>query len=290
MVLAAAAAAMATLGADCDGDVVQDPTFRDWCGDTLCAWTLESGKIARAPTWSTTDLGVAFVDQGTAISQVTAENQATCLLFTTTADIDPTAQMTLTVDFDNDGTTDVTQALGATDWHRVQTLIATPAGYDGITFRLTKAGTGAAVLAEMRIQSTTGCVPAHATTPRSLGEACAYATDCSAGLFCSDAGICAQCSAEVACPAGTTCRSLSVLLAPQCSPGERLGAAGAPCIFADDCASDACAGAALTTGNFAAEPPDADFMSLCTAPASLCAKLDAGEPCGCFLVHGGSCL
>ena len=40
-----AAFGLVTLGGDCDGDIVQDPTFRDWCGDTLCAWHLDAGAV-----------------------------------------------------------------------------------------------------------------------------------------------------------------------------------------------------------------------------------------------------
>ena len=118
--LVAAAASLTALGADCEGNVVQDPTFRDWCGSSLCAWTLDSGRIQRVATWNPDDFGVAFLDAGTQISQVTQENQATCLLFKTVADIDPEAQMTLLVDFNNDDTIDFQGPLGATDWHQVQ--------------------------------------------------------------------------------------------------------------------------------------------------------------------------
>ena len=124
--LLAAAAALTALGADCEGNVVQDPTFRDWCGNSLCALTLDSGRIQRVPTWNPDDFGVAFLDKGTQISQVTQEKQAECLLFTTVADIDPAAQMTLLVDFNNDGVIDFTGPLGATDWHQVQAEISAP--------------------------------------------------------------------------------------------------------------------------------------------------------------------
>ena len=47
--LVARVSASATLGGDCEGDIVQDPTFRDWCGDSLCAWHLDAGHVAQAP-------------------------------------------------------------------------------------------------------------------------------------------------------------------------------------------------------------------------------------------------
>src|ERR1700722_11117192 len=149
--------AATTLGADCDGDIVQDPTFRDWCGDVLCAWHLDTGSVAPAPTWNANDLGVSFVDTSTQISQVTTESSAQCILFTTVADIDPSAEMSIAVDFNSDGTFESTTTLGSTQWQRVQTEITAPPAYQGITFVLRKAGSGTAILAEMRIQSVTGC-------------------------------------------------------------------------------------------------------------------------------------
>src|ERR1019366_146131 len=152
------------------------------------------------------------------------------------ADIDPAAQMTLLVDYGNDSTMDFQQVLGATQWHKVQTEIATPRGYSGITFHLRKEGTGTAVLAEMRIESTTGCVPLHATTPVPLNAGCFYATDCAPGLFCDPSEVCLQCSDKVACPGSTACQARSPFLPRQCGPGQGLGQSGAPCIFDDDCA------------------------------------------------------
>jgi hypothetical protein len=298
VIVATAAVAMATLGGDCDGDVVQDPTFRDWCGATLCAWTLDSGHIAQVPTWSTSDLGVAFRDQGTEISQSTTESEASCLLFTTTADIDPAAQMMLLVDYDSDGTIDVTQSLGATDWHRVQTELTTPLDYRGITFHLQKQGpaSATAVLAEMRIQSTTGCAPPHATTPQLLGERCFYATDCAAGLVCED-GACAQCSvSQGSCPSGAACARRFSYFPAQCGPGQHRGESGAPCVFDDDCASGSCRGASLfelallnPDAGATEPPPDADPMSFCQLPPGECQAIDAGEPCGCTVIQGGAC-
>ena len=149
---------------------------------------------------------MSFLDTGTQISQVTQEHDAKCLLFTTVADIDPSAQMSLLVDFNNDGTIDFQGPLGATDWHQVQAEVTAPKGYDGITFHLRKEGTGTAVLAEMRVVSTTGCAAPAPHAPFRLGESCVTASDCSAGLFCTTDGFCAQCGAAASCPDGVTMR------------------------------------------------------------------------------------
>ena len=242
----AAAVALATLGGDCEDNVVQDPTFRDWCGASLCSWTLDSGQIQRVPTWSADDLGVSFVATGTQISQVTTEHDATCLLFTTTADIDPAAQMTLLVDFNNDGTIDFQAPLGAADWHQVQAEVTAPKGYDGITFHLRKAGTGTAVLAEMRVVSATDCKAPAAHAPFRLAESCVTTADCAAGLVCTADGLCAQCGDTAACPDGVACETRA-FRAQQCGPGQGLGKPGDPCTTPADCASGACDGSSVTS-------------------------------------------
>lgn len=285
--IAVAIAAAAALGADCEGNVVQDPTFRDWCGDSLCAWTLDAGKVARVPTWNENDFGVSFLDRGTQISQVTPENQAPCLLFTTTADIDPSAQMSLLVDFDNDGTIDFQGPIGATQWRKVQTEITAPPRYDGITFHILKQGTGTAVLAEMRVVSTTGCVAPPSISRLFLGEPCTADAQCSIGLVCSSDNRCAQCDDQRPCAGGLACAS-PALQAKQCGPGQQLGLPGAPCAVAADCASNACDGASLVSLATLFDAGDSGCPT--DVPCEIDAALDGSMgACACVLNHGGTC-
>jgi hypothetical protein len=288
--LVVAAASLATLGADCEGNVVQDPTFRDWCGSSLCSWTLDSGRIQRVPTWNPDDFGVAFLDTGTQISQMTQEDQATCLLFKTVADIDPAAQMTLLVDFNNDGTIDFQGPLGATDWQQVQAEISAPPVYNGITFHLRKEGSGTAILAEMQVLSTTGCAPAAPLDlpPAPLGGRCARNADCTGGLVCATGGQCAQCDDDTPCPDGLTCET-AVYQASLCGPGKAAGKTGDPCALPDDCASNVCEGASVSS--VAAIFGDLD-AGCPTAPphCNTGVPIDSGAAiCGCFLNHGGTC-
>jgi len=242
----------ASLGDDCDGDIVQDPTFRDWCGASLCSWKTDFGQIARVPTWNAEDFGVSFLDNGSAgteISQVTQENQATCILFTSVGNIDPTADMTVSVDFDNDGTIDYTAPLGTATWQTVQTEITAPPRYQGITFFVKKNGTGTAILAEMAIQSRSGCTAAAPPLENlHLGDPCSSSGECSQGLVCPEwvdggAQFCGQCDDQTPCPGGVACQQRSVFLPLQCGPGLGLGQGGAPCIANSDCASGTCDGA-----------------------------------------------
>ena len=292
--LAVLAFGLATLGGDCDGDIVQDPTFRDWCGSTLCAWQLDSGQIQPVPTWSPDDLGVSFVQTPTQISQATTESSAQCILFTSVANIDPTAEMSLSVDFNSDGSIEYTGTLGATQWQKVQQEITAPAAYQGITFYVKKAGSGTAVLAEMRIQSSSGCTAPPVGIDAGtlvLGEKCADSTECAPGLTCTELGVdggtdllCSQCSSTVPCAGdgGVACVARSVFLPAQCGPGQGLGKTGDPCLTGSDCASGSC--------------PEATPVSLgveggtCDLDAAV-GDADPTSPDNCewFAARGGRC-
>lgn len=52
---------------------VEDPSFQAWCGDTLCSWDVEDGRIARVGTWHPSDYGVDLVETPTVLSQVTGK-------------------------------------------------------------------------------------------------------------------------------------------------------------------------------------------------------------------------
>jgi hypothetical protein len=277
---------LVTLGGDCDGDLVQDPTFRDWCGSSLCAWHLDAGNIQPVPTWNEDDLGVSFVDPGTQISQVTTESSAACILFTSVANIDPAADMTIAVDFNSDGSFESTTAIGATAWQKVQTEITAPAAYQGITFVLHKGGSGTAVLAEMRIQSSTGCTAAAVTIDAGtlqFGEKCADSTECAPGLTCTGDPtdlLCSQCSASTPCANGASCTTRSVFLPSQCGPGQGLGKTGDPCLNGSDCASGACDGATPVAL--------ADEAGTCDLDASLGTDADPTN-CQWYGDRGGQC-
>jgi hypothetical protein len=278
---------LAMLGDDCQGDIVTDPTFRDWCGGSLCSWKTDYGQVQRVPTWNAEDLGVSFLDnasgdpKGTRISQVTQEDTASCILFTSVGNIDPRASMAVSVDFDNDGTIDAVSQLGSATWTQVQTEITAPAGYHGITFYVTKSGTGTAVLAEIRVQSTSGCSApvSNMEQPFVLGDACGADAECAPGLVCAPTGLCSQCSATSPCEGGVACQQRSRSLPFQCGPGQGLGATSAPCLADGDCASGACDGATTTP--------------LAPGDAGAC-DLDASSPddaanCAGFSALGGRC-
>jgi hypothetical protein len=275
------------LGGDCEGDLVADPTFRDWCGATLCSWHLDAGTILPVPTWNENDLGVSFASSPTQISQVTTVSSAPCILFTSVANVDPAAELTVSVDFNSDGSFESTTPVGAAQWQKVETEITAPAAYQGITFVLRKAGTGTAVLAEMRIQSSTGCTAPPVTIDAGtlvFGEKCADMSECAAGLTCVGAPgdlLCSQCSPSVPCAGAVECSARGVFLPSQCGPGQSLGKPGDPCLNGSDCASGTCRGATPVAL--------ADEAGACDLDAALGSDADATN-CQYYGARGGQCL
>jgi hypothetical protein len=275
------------LGADCEGNVVADPTFRDWCGERLCAWRTDEGAISRVPTWNANDFGVSLLEAPTQISQDTSEASATCLLFTTVANIDASAEVTLAVDFDIDGKVERQLSLGATRWHRVELEITAPAAYKGIRFSIRKDGTGTAVVAEMRVRSTTGCTgPAPVLHDLVLGQTCASDGECESGV-CGDVSgfpVCTQCSEQHPCTNGECAAGFFPFL--QCGPGQHLGPARETCVTDSDCQSDRCEGTAMV-------PLAGEDAGICDL-ASLASSEPDASPSACrsfsnFGIHGGRC-
>ncbi len=250
--------------AGCD-DVVKDATFRMWCGEGLCAWTTEAGSIRRAPTWHKKDYGVELVSVPTVISQTVTDKTPKCLEFSTIADVETKAQVSIGLDFNADGTIDYEQPIAATGWRETKTLVTAPLRYDGIRFVIAKKGEGRAVLAQMRVQSRTECSgPPVVLENLPLGSPCAVGGDgaeCVSGICC--VGLCAECCAQTndagdiwnviePCAEGGACdrrdvlnvdRSLFPTVPLQCDPGGATHPPGSECLADDDCASGACEGA-----------------------------------------------
>ncbi|MBX3192762.1 MAG: hypothetical protein KF819_37610 [Labilithrix sp.] len=288
--------------AGCD-DVIDDPTFRTWCGDQLCSWKLESGSIRRAATWHPKDYGVELVDTPTAISQETS-NSPRCLELTTIANVAPEAQVTVGLDFNRDGTIDHQLPLAATGFREAKLQVTAPLKYEGIRFVITKKGAGTAILAQMRVRGVAGCTaPPVEMENLPLGTPCSLqggGDECVSGVCCD--GICSECCQEspvgeqlpndggilrntpVACPDEGKCERASNDLrgfflpsAPlQCDPGKGKKGAKAECVVGADCASGVCEGAVLRS-------------SSSSQGVSCPADFDGGPSCNVSMVRGGTC-
>lgn len=134
------------------GQIVEDPGFDAWCGDSLCSWTLEAGAVERAPTWHAKDNGVSMVGASVAISQLTEVDSfdGHCVAFDLVADVATDAEVRLQMDVSGDGSIDYDERLPSSDWRALAYRVRMPETYVGVRFRVVKQG-GHAVLANIGI-------------------------------------------------------------------------------------------------------------------------------------------
>ena len=136
--------------------MTNDWSFENWCEGSLCEWTSQGG-VRKADTWHSEDLAVAFLTPGSSVSQLLNSNAAHCFLFDTITDVQPQAQLTLLLDFNDDGTPDFEQQLAGVNWKSVLIVVPAPVEYQNVRFTVVKKGEGRAVLAQLRAVSRGDC-------------------------------------------------------------------------------------------------------------------------------------
>jgi hypothetical protein len=303
------AALTCTLIAACDDELIDDATFRLWCLDSLCSWRLDAGRVQPAPTWHKDDYGVELVDTPTVISQ-DLKKSAPCLRFTSVADVEESARVTMGIDFTGDGVVDYEQPIAATGFREVTTEVRAPRTNTVPRIFISKKGSGRAILAQIRLRAGDKCsAPPVVLQNRGLGDACTLgaAGECASGVCCE--GVCAECclapgdpnaptlypgvapdgnavvSPSAPCAGSEICErrpveqfAVIVTVVPlQCNPGQHLRGPNAVCLADDDCASGVCEGGA----SIALQPLDPNRDGGACASADF---PDAGAE-GCVFTH-----
>ena len=148
------AIALGLFAIGCD-DIVEDSSFQLWCGDTPCAWQVEAGRVAQAPTWHASDYGVALIDDPTAISQLVPRDRLGygCMQFEVIASNERGSELRLELDFDDDGVLELERTLDQSDFETDVFYVGVPDELEGgLRVRLVKYGPGRAVIAQLRVQ------------------------------------------------------------------------------------------------------------------------------------------
>jgi Cys-rich repeat protein len=258
-----------------DPNLVENPSFDQWCGQKLCNWTTDEGRVERVKTWHRGDYGVSFEETPTQISQLSRENPARCMRVDLIADVATSAAMTLAFDFNADGVIEHSQAVPAVSWRSVQFLVHAPADYASLRYVLRKSGRGHAVIAQLRVVEEYGeegedpC--AGAPLQIADGAACTVDASCASGVCIG--GLCRGCAELGSCEDGAACS-----LDEQCSAGACTGstcrACGATgCEAATACDADAECASGACVPSFA--------PSRAREPAS-CLHCDDDKDCGGF--------
>lgn len=292
------AVALGTGGATECGQIVDDRGFDLWCGQTLCTWQLEKGDIAPAPTWHPDDLGVDMLGDDTAISQMTPveASDGTCVRFTLVADVAEAAEVRLQMDVFGDGSVETDERIPTSDWRKLTYLVRMPADYSGVRFRLTKRGTGRAVLANIgaEIARDEDCTTDALTTTRPDGAFCVADGDCTNGNCYEWPGewrdVCGSCDADSDCTGGDLCVVGGpapgwLAVASECMPPGSLYN-GLRCLRDGECASGICNAGVCGECRDAADC--GGFTCLPTGPSSP-ARCDRGRATGASCFSGADC-
>jgi hypothetical protein len=255
------------MAGECEPPLVTDSGFDLWCGDTLCAWQVDEGTIAKVPTWHAKDYGVELVSPSTTISQLLPYGSAdvTCIHFKLLADIDPSVNVVLDLDFD-DGSSHVLQTLSTGAWTPIDYQLVTPTYFQSVRVSIRKSGAGRAVLAQIRAdKSASVCAgtPPVGAVDRPDGATCEAAAQCAGGRcdprppatqLIPDPGdardVCAACAGDADCAGGKLCglgwsaafrEPFPACLVP---PGLVLGDR---CLAGGECATGVCCGGICST-------------------------------------------
>lgn len=243
---------VATTGETCGPSLNTDAGFDFWCGETLCAWSVEEGAVERVPTWHRKDFGVSLEGDRVTLAQLVDSKSVRCLEVSLQADRDDEVALSLDLDFEDDGVVDYTRAVSADDWEREVVLVTPPEWYATVRVRVRKEGAGRAVLARIRLDEGEGCdgVPV-AVIHRPLGAPCERGDQCAGGrcatvrqwLGDADSGtrdVCVACD-DASCP-GAVCGLVwgtKDALALDCVPADTRSL-GERCAVDGECASGIC--------------------------------------------------
>jgi hypothetical protein len=142
---------LVTMGSYCEVDVIDDPGFQFWCGETLCAWTVEEGAVRKVPTWHEHDYAVELVGSPVVISQQAAEGFSSCVRIELIADVETSAMLTIEIDYGGDGNVDWTSPVSREGFRSLAWEIrpGSEANSDSV-FIVRKAGEGRAALTQLR--------------------------------------------------------------------------------------------------------------------------------------------
>jgi hypothetical protein len=294
-----AALAGLLLLSSCDTDILNDPSFDVWCGDTLCSWEVDAGSIEKVPTWHSADYGVSLVGDEVILSQRIEATQADiqCIEFRLLADIDDDATVSLRLDFLDDGTDEYSHPMTSDDFQESTYHITPPSWFQGVRFILHKEGSGSAVLGQIRALSVAAeeCLEAPLTlNDRPDGAPCESASQCTGGacpevdLLSSSGGFalstCSSCQSSDDCTeaCGVTASEPESQSFLTCEPAGS-AALGEHCATAEECGTGVCADGQCAECASSADCGDGET---CSEPDPLSPRQCIGDP----RPSGAACL
>lgn len=240
----------------CGEPIFDNPGFDLWCGNELCAWTVDKGKIRRVPTWHRSDYGAELLGDPVVISQLSPITSAdtNCLDFRLQADLDQGVSLVLEMDFLDDGSVEYSHPLASDDWIPASYKITPPSWFDKVRCIVRKRGSGRAVLTQIKVTKGGDCKEGPLDLKgRPEGAPCEGADQCKSGrcepvqqwrpdVDGAFVRACSGCSKDAHCSAAEVCGLESgsePWLYMGCGSAKRHGFA-ARCMAGEECGSGVC--------------------------------------------------
>lgn len=180
-----------------------EPTFDLWCGKQLCGWQTDRGDTKRISTWHNEEYALSLVGDDVQVSYLSDAAPVHCMPLMLTADVGNEAQLSLLLDFNDDGEIEYEQAITTDGWLSRYVPVFPPADYKNVRYILRKTGKGHAAFARFRLETVwTRC---RADTERVLIQAnsvCTTDASCASGLCAL--GRCSECGASSEMPEEST--------------------------------------------------------------------------------------
>ncbi len=185
-----------------------------WCGERLCDWTVSAGQVERVATWHKKDLGVSFLGDHSAISQIVGSEQH-CFTVMLMADQDGQCQLNFNVDVNSGERPNLSRPIRSNGWSVETFVINLPPFVEDVRFTIEKTGPGRCVLARVDWWDDGKCTPNYSLlTDLPLGIRCVTEANCHSEI-CAPTGVegdvfwfdsrCVECTADDQCAADQIC-------------------------------------------------------------------------------------
>ncbi len=238
----------------CDPDVsIRNEDFDLWCGDTLCGWDIDSGKVDPVATWHRKELGVTLMGNPAAISQRLKDDASQCFKFTVVAKVADNAKLFFDVDFLDDDVQSPELSIRVTGapWKRFFIEVERPKWANVMRIVLRKTGKGEVILARVADERFDTCVTTAPDIKKPDGITCDADEECASNacepLLETDETVsfhnCAGCDAHADCAAEEVCGldyhdARETLYRTCVTPGSDI--LGERCLFGEECETGIC--------------------------------------------------
>lgn len=140
------------LSCDVGNELLQNPSFDQWCGEVPCHWEVEAGATRPTPTWHRQDLAATLVTGEVILSQRIDVDRGDidCVRLLIDAEAEGSVDLSVEVDASDDGWIEHTHTINTASTGPQELPLPLPSSFDGVLVRIRKAGGGTARLLEVR--------------------------------------------------------------------------------------------------------------------------------------------